>query len=119
MILNCIVVSFLLIVTLYLAFQIRKVKVKGLNDAKYTAIIVCINIILGTVLVIVYYIILNVYASLRILYACQVAINWILATAALGLMFIPKVAVSYYYNRFKKYIYDKINDKSSSFSIPL
>ena len=80
--------GFLHICALYFAFQTRKVKVKGLNDAKYIAMIAYITTIvllvtLATSFALSHYI--NIYAVLNSLGI------WISATVILGFMFIPKV----------------------------
>ena len=75
---------------LYFAFQTRKVKVKGLNDAKYIAIIVYtvgILILINLVTTFALPTYVTVYAT--IYGTCL----WISATAVLGLSFIPKVAI--------------------------
>lgn len=80
---------------LYLAFQIRKVKVKGLDDAKYTAAVVFIN----TILVILVFATNTIFSvvdyinTAALMYGTAV---WISATTVLGLMFIPKVHHFYY-----------------------
>ena len=80
-------------VALYFAFQISKVKVKGLNDAKYTAAIVYIITVLVVILVVtnsvfnwVYYIIISASINGIVL--------WLVGTLILGFMFIPKVSKS-------------------------
>lgn len=72
---------------LYLAFQTRKVKVKGLNDAKYTAMVVCIvTIDMFAVIILTFTFSSNTY------YAMVYGIGiWISATIILILMFVPKV----------------------------
>ena len=80
--------GFLQVCSLYFAFQIRKVKVKGLNDAKYIAVIVYITtIVLVTTLVTSFALssYINIFASV---YSIGI---WVTATVILGVMFIPKV----------------------------
>ena len=81
--------GFLQICALYFAFQTRKVKVKGLNDAKYIAVIVYIttNIVLVITLVMSFALsnYVNIFASV---YSIGI---WVTATVILGVMFIPKV----------------------------
>ena len=80
-------------VALYFAFQISKVKVKGLNDAKYTAAVVYVITVLVVILVVtnfvfnwVYYI--NISASINGI------VIWLAGTLILGFMFVPKVSKS-------------------------
>ena len=95
---NCLNISILQVLALYLSFHIRKVKVKGLNDAKYTAIIVCISAVLAIVLVIVYFMLIYLdYESYGIFLVFREATMWIFATAVLLFMFIPKVHDDYKY----------------------
>ena len=90
LILICVYLGILQVFALYLAFQIRKVKVKGLDDAKYTTIVVFIN----TILVVTgfatstIFSVANYINTASLLYGTAV---WISATTVLGLMFIPKV----------------------------
>ena len=77
-------------VSLYFAFQISKVKVKGLNDAKYTAAVVYVITALVVILIVtnsvfnwVYYI--NMSASINGI------VIWLAGTSILGFVFIPKV----------------------------
>lgn len=83
-------IGVLQICALYFAFQTRKVTVKGLNDAKYIAMIAYITTIvllatLVTSFALSHYI--NIYAVLNSLG------TWIGATVILGFMFIPKVLI--------------------------
>ena len=80
-------------VALYFAFQISKVKVKGLNDAKCTAAVVYVITALVVILVVtnsvfnwVYYI--NMSASINGI------VIWLVGTSILGFVFVPKVLVS-------------------------
>ena len=73
---------------LYFAFQTRKVKVKGLSDSKYIALIVYtvgILVLINSITTFALPEYVTVYA------AVYVTCIWISATAVLGLMFIPKV----------------------------
>ena len=77
-------------VALYFAFQISKVKVKGLNDAKYTAAVVYVITILAIVLAVTSFVFnltdyINVSASIY-----GIAI-WMAGTSILGFVFTPKV----------------------------
>ena len=80
--------ALLQIVAMFLAFGIRKVKVKGLNDSLYIAAIIYITSILLVVIIVVSLLLndhVNIYASA--LGACIL----IATTVILGLVFIPKV----------------------------
>ena len=80
--------AILQICALYFAFQTRKVKVKGLNDAKYIALtvyIVAILVLINLVTTFTLPIYVTVYATIY----CSCL--WISSTAVLGLSFIPKV----------------------------
>lgn len=82
--------SFLQACALYLAFQTRKVKVKGLNDAKYTTITVYITTIVMFLTVIITFTLSGYVNAYVIAYGGGI---WITATIILGLMFIPKVCI--------------------------
>lgn len=76
------------VAALFLAFGIRKVKVKGLNDAKFVGLTVYISSIIVTVQIIVS-ITLNHYQSIfSALFGTCIIIN---ATVILGLLFLPQV----------------------------
>ena len=82
--------SFLQAFALYLAFQTRKVKVKGLNDAKCITSTVYITTIVMFLTVIITFTLsdyVNAYVSV---YGSGI---WITATVILGIMFIPKVHI--------------------------
>lgn len=73
---------------LYLAFQIRKVKIKGLNDARSTTsmvYVVTLTIIVTLVSTITLMDYVNVYV---VVYCVSLAIS---GSLILGLTFIPKV----------------------------
>ncbi len=77
------------VVSLLFAFQIRKVKVKGLNDAKYIAAAVYVtSIILAVILVCTYT--LDEYVNI---YPSVVGLGLLVGTTAiLILMFVPTVS---------------------------
>ena len=82
--------ALLRISALFFAFQTRKVKVKGLNDAKYIAptvyvVGIIVFILLLTTFTLPKYV--TVYAT--VYGTCL----WISATAVLGILFIPKVKI--------------------------
>ena len=76
------------IFALYFAFQTRKVKVKGLNDAKYIALIVYIVGILVLINLVTTFALSEYVTVYAAIYGTCI---WISATAVLGLTFIPKV----------------------------
>ena len=77
------------LVALYLAFQTRKVKVKGLNDAKYTAMVVYFTTIIMFPTIILTFTLPNITTySITILYGIGL---WISSTTLLFIMFVPKV----------------------------
>jgi len=78
------------IIALVLAFSISKVKVKGLNDAKYIAAAIYVTSIVVAVLIISNYTLLefvNAYA------AVDCTGYFIGTTVILGLVFVPKVRI--------------------------
>ena len=75
---------------LYLAFQTRKVKVKGLNDAKYTTVTVYITTIVMFLTVVISFSLSNYVNAYVAVYSSGI---WITATVILGFMFIPKVHI--------------------------
>ena len=76
------------IIGILLAFATRKVKVKGLNDAKFIAGVIYITSIIIAV-IIISFIALNEYLNaLAAIYSVGYVLD---ATVILGLIFIPKV----------------------------
>ena len=78
------------IIALVLAFSISKVKVKGLNDAKYIAAAIYVTSIVVAVLIISNYTLsefVNAYA------AVDCTGDFIGTTVILGLVFVPKVRI--------------------------
>ena len=73
---------------LYFAFHIRKVKVKGLNDAKYTAITVYFTTIAMLLSVITTFVLSKYINAYAIIYGLC---TWATPTIVLGVLFIPKV----------------------------
>ena len=76
------------IIGLLLAFQTRKVKIKGLNDSKYVAIVIYISSIVLVVLALVTFS-LRIYINIRT--GIFVAGILILTSFILVLIFVPKV----------------------------
>ena len=80
------------IIGILLAFTTRKVKVKGLNDAKFIAGVIYITSIIIAV-IIISFIALNEYLNaLAAIYSVGYVLD---ATVILGLIFIPKVCKHY------------------------
>ena len=80
------------VAALFLAFGIRKVKMKGLNDSKFIAATVYITSIILTIQIIVY-ITLNEYVNtFSALFSTCIFIT---ATIILGLIFIPQVYIQH------------------------
>ena len=77
-------------IALYLALQISKVKVKGLNDAKYTAAVVYVITILVIILAIVG-IVFNLTDYINVSASIFGIVTWLAGTSILGFVFIPKV----------------------------
>ena len=77
-------------IALYLALQISKVKVKGLNDAKYTAAAVYVITILVMVLAIVA-LVFNLTDYINVSASIYGIVVWLSGTSILGFVFIPKV----------------------------
>lgn len=79
----------LTVFALLLAFRIRKVKIKGLDDSKYIAASIYVTSIVLTVVVVSTYTLrdfVNVYPAV-------VGIGFLLGTTAiLGLVFVPRVS---------------------------
>ena len=75
---------------LYFAFQISKVKMKGLNDSKYTAAVVYAITILMIIIAVTSFI-FNVDNYLNVSTSIYEILGWIAGTSILGLVFIPKV----------------------------
>ena len=73
---------------LYLAFQIRKVKVKGLNDAKYTITVVYISTILSFVTLILSFTLSSNITIYVTVYGVGI---WMSSTLVLAIIFAPKV----------------------------
>ena len=81
------------VIALVFSFSIRKVKIKGLNDAKSIAVAVYVTSIITAVIIVSFYSLkeyLNVYATLFCLGL------FIGTTAILCLIFIPKVGICSY-----------------------
>jgi heme/copper-type cytochrome/quinol oxidase subunit 3 len=77
---------------LYFAFKISKVKVKGLNDSKYTTAVVYIITILVILLAITSFV-FNVADYINVSTSIYGILVWMAGTSTLGLVFIPKVKI--------------------------
>ena len=73
---------------LYFAFNIHKVKVKGLNDAKYMAVTVYFTTIAMILSVITTFILSKYINAYAVIYGIC---TWATPTIVLGVVFIPKV----------------------------
>ena len=74
---------------LYFSFQTRKVKVKGLNDAKYIAMVVYITtIVMFATIILTFTLSSNTITTYVTVYGIGI---WISATIILAIMFVPKV----------------------------
>ena len=74
---------------LYLAFQTRKVKVKGLNDAKCIAMVVCIiTVVMFSIIILTFTLPSSYITTYFAVYGIGI---WISATIILVIMFVPKV----------------------------
>ncbi len=83
------------VVSLFFAFQIRKVKVKGLNDAKYiVAAVYVTSIILAVIIVSTYSLVefVNIYP---VVFGLSILVG---ATAILLLVFVAKVRRMFEYH---------------------
>ena len=78
------------IVAMFMAFHIRKVRIKALNDAKEITIIVYINSLTLILLVVTEFALYEDY----LVYSCLLALAlFIGASIFLGLVFVPKVSL--------------------------
>ena len=75
---------------IYFAFQISKVKVKELNDSKYTAALVYTITILVVILAVTSFV-FNLENYLNVSISIYGILIWMAGTSVLGLVFIPKV----------------------------
>ena len=73
-----------------MAFHIRRVKVKALNDSKEIAVIIYINSIILAVLAVTQFALENYHDAYAAMFGLALLVD---ATLFLGLMFIPKVRV--------------------------
>ena len=76
------------VVALCLAFKTRKVKVKGLNDAKYTAMVVYITTFIMLLTLIITFTLSNYITAYVAVYGGGL---WIGCTILLAIIFAPKV----------------------------
>ena len=76
------------LIALWLAFQIRKVKITGLNDSRYIAAIVYINSILVAINIVIYFSLAKYITVFAIFFGSDTLIY---TTTIIGLVFIPKV----------------------------
>ena len=71
-----------------MAFHIRRVKVKALNDSKEIAVIIYINSIILTLLAVTQFALETYHDAYAAMFGLALLVD---ATLFLGLMFIPKV----------------------------
>lgn len=83
--------ALLQIIALIFAFSIRKVKVKGLNDAKFINAIVYVTSIATAVIIVSAYTLKFKINIFSVLFSTGFFIG---ATATLGLIFVPKVDIT-------------------------
>ena len=83
--------ALLQVVAILFAFSTRKVKVKGLNDAKYIAIAVYFTSIVTAVIIVATYTLYDYRNALSVVLCSGIFVG---ATAILILVFIPKVSVT-------------------------
>lgn len=76
------------IVALCLAFKTRKVKVKGLNDAKYTAVVVYITTFIMVLTLIIAFTLSNYITAYATVFGGGM---WLGCTIILAIIFVPKV----------------------------
>ena len=76
------------IIALVLAFSIRKVKVKGLDDSKYIAAAIYVTSIVLATTVIFTFFLANLINAFAALFSTGIFIG---TTVILGLVFVPKV----------------------------
>ena len=89
------------ICALYFAFQTRKVKVKGLNDAKYIAVMVYVVTIVLVITLASTFALTNYVNVYAVIYCVGLAIS---GSVILGLTFIPKVPFSSQFNHHNNYV---------------
>ena len=77
------------VIALLLAFSIRKVKVKGLDDAKYIGVTVYVTSIVLAVTILATYSLKDVINGFAALFCTGFLIG---TTVILGLVFVPQVA---------------------------
>lgn len=85
------------IVGIILAFQTRKVRIKGLKDSKYVAALVYISSIVLVVLALITF---SLRTYINISAGIIAGVIVILTTVFLALIFVPKVSVCSHYNAF-------------------
>lgn len=76
------------VIAMVLAFSIRKVKVKGLNDTKFIITIIYITSLATALIIVAVYVMKNRINSFAILFSIGVFIG---TTTTIGLVFVPKV----------------------------
>lgn len=82
------------VIALVLAFAIRKVKVKGLDDAKYIGVTIYVTSIMLAVTILATYSMKNVINGFAALFCTGFLIG---TSAILGLVFVPQVTACVQY----------------------
>ena len=80
--------ALLQLVAIFMAFHIRRIKVKALNDSKEIAVIIYINSIILALLAVTQFALENYHDAYAAMFGLALLVD---ATLFLGLMFIPKV----------------------------
>ena len=83
------------ICALYLAFQTRKVKIKGLNDAKFITVMVYVVTLVLIVTLVSTFALTNYVNIYAVVYCVGLTIS---GSLILGLTFIPKVDIVLLFN---------------------
>ncbi len=83
------------IIGMFMAFHIRKVKIKALNDSKQTVAIIYVNTILLIILTTSTFALDNYHNGHAAIFGLGLIID---ATLFLGALFVPKVYNHFYYS---------------------
>ena len=84
--------ALLQLVAIFMAFHIRRVKVKALNDSKQIAVIIYINSIILALLAVTQFALETYHDAYAAMFGLALLVD---ATLFLGLIFIPMVRVIY------------------------
>ena len=78
------------IIAIFIAFHIRKVKIKALNDSKEIAAIIYINSIILVIMIVLVFVLDKYHNTHAALFGLALVLQ---TSCFLGLIFIPKVCV--------------------------